>query len=85
MNKICKVRPSHSRCRTCMDTWEMLSGDVNQMPDCNKCFSTTEEYELILIGTGFWSGDYAMVQKNGKIAKVPLSRVYDIREKTGVQ
>lgn len=30
--------------------------------------------------TGFWSGDYAMVQKDGKITKVSLNRVYDVKE-----
>lgn len=32
------------------------------------------------IGTSFWSGDYAMVQKDGKIQKVSLKRIYDVRE-----
>lgn len=36
--------------------------------------------ELLQIGTSFWSGDYAMVQKDGKIQKVSLKRIYDVRE-----
>lgn len=45
---------------------------------CSACVATT--YELLQVGTGFWSGDYAMVQKDGKITKVSLNRVYDVKE-----
>jgi hypothetical protein len=40
---------------------------------CSACVATQ-------VGTEFWSGDYAMVQKDGKITKVSLSRVYDVKE-----
>lgn len=42
--------------------------------------ANADTYELLQIGTGFWSGDYAMVQKDGIITKVSLSRVYDVKE-----
>ena len=74
--KICKVRPDHSICSACMATQEMF--DV--VDDCSKCKLNTDTYELLQIGTGFWSGDYAMVQKDGVIQKVSLSRVYDVKE-----
>lgn len=74
--KICKVKPNITSCRVCMETQEMF-GVVD---DCSKCSSNTFEYELLQIGTGFWSGDYAMVQKDGIIKKVSLSRVYDVKE-----
>ncbi len=48
--------------------------------DCSKCKLNTDTYELLQIGTGFWSGDYAMVQKGGKITKVSLNRIYDVKE-----
>ena len=48
--------------------------------DCSKCKLNTDTYELLQVGTGFWSGDYAMVQKDGKITKVSLNRVYDVKE-----
>lgn len=77
MSKICRVRPERSTCSACVATQEMF--DV--VDDCSKCAYNTANYELLQIGTGFWSGDYAMVQRDGKIAKVSLSRVYDVREK----
>jgi hypothetical protein len=74
--KICKVRPDHSTCSACVATQEMF----NVVDDCSRCKLNTDTYELLRIGTGFWSGDYAMVQKGGKITKVSLNRVYDIKE-----
>lgn len=74
--KICKVKPDHSICSACMATQEMF--DV--VDDCSKCKLNTDTYEFLQIGTGFWSGDYAMVQKDGVIQKVSLSRVYDVKE-----
>ena len=74
--KICKVRPDHSTCSTCIATQEMF----NVVDDCGKCKLNTDTYELLQVGTGFWSGNYAMVQKGGKIMKVSLNRVYDVKE-----
>ncbi len=73
---MCKVKPSITSCRACMETQEMF-GVVD---DCSICLLNTAEYELLQIGTRFWSGDYAMVQRNGAIKKVSLSRVYDVKE-----
>ena len=74
--KICKVRPDYSTCSACVATQEMF----NVVDDCSRCKLNTDTYELLQIGTGFWSGDYAMVQKDGVIQKVSLSRVYDVKE-----
>lgn len=74
--KICKVRPDHSTCSACVATQEMF----NVVDDCSKCKLNTDTYELLQVGTGFLSGDYAMVQKDGKITKVSLNRVYNIKE-----
>ena len=63
--KICKVRPDHSTCSACVATQEMF----NVVDDCIKCKLNTDTYELLQVGTGFWSGDYAMVQKDGKLPK----------------
>ena len=52
----------------------------NVIDDCSRCKANADTYELLQIGTGFWSGDYAMVQKDGIITKVSLSRVYDVKE-----
>ncbi len=74
--KICKVRPDRSTCSACVATQEMF----NVVDDCGKCKLNTDTYELLQVGTGFLSGNYAMVQKGGKITKVSLSRVYDVKE-----
>lgn len=74
--KICKVRPDYSTCSACIATQEMF----NVVDDCSRCKLNIDTYELLQIGTGFWSGDYAMVQKDGKITKVSLNRVYDVKE-----
>ena len=71
--KICKVKPDHATCSACVETQQIF--DV--VDDCSKCKLNTEIYELLQIGTSFWSGDYAMVQKDGKIQKVSLKRIYD--------
>ena len=74
--KICKVRPDYSTCSACVAIQEMF----NAVDDCNRCKLNTDTYELLQIGTELWSGDYAMVQKDGVIQKVSLSRVYDVKE-----
>lgn len=74
--KICKVRPDRSTCSACLDTQEMF----NVVNDCSKCKLNTDTYELLQIGAGFLGVDYAMVQKDGKITKVSLSRIYDVKE-----
>lgn len=60
--KVCKVRPDYSICSQCLDISDM-SGII---PDCKTCKLNTDTYELLQIGTGFWSGDYAIVQKKWK-------------------
>ena len=74
--KICKVRPDYSTCSACVAIQEMF----DMVDDCSKCKLNTDTYELLQVGTGFWSGDYATVQKDGKITKVSLNRVYDVKE-----
>lgn len=74
--KICKVRPDRSTCSACLATQEMY----NVVDDCSKCKLNTDTYELLQIGAGFLGVDYAMVQKDGKIIKVSLSRIYDVKE-----
>ena len=76
MKKMCKVKPDRSICSACIETQSMF----NVVDDCKKCDLNKREYEIIQIGTNFWSGDYAMVQYDGEIEKVSLSRVYDIKE-----
>lgn len=76
MKNICKVKPDSSTCHACLET-QMIFDVVN---DCSKCELNTREYELLQLGTSFWSGDYAMVQYDGKIEKFSLDRISDIKE-----
>lgn len=77
--KVCKVKPDADTCMTCVDIepdwdWDMFS-------DCEKCPYATTDYELLSIGVGtMFRRDYAMILKDGKVQRVPLNRVYDIRE-----
>lgn len=75
-DRVCKIHPLYSECRNCLEI--QMEGEF--VSDCTKCARNTTEYELLGIGNGFW-GAYAMVQKDGKIEKVSLSRIYDVRHK----
>lgn len=77
--RICKVRPNRNQCCACLDN--QISNNV--VLDCQTCSLNTKTYELLQIGTGFWSGNYAMVQNDGKIEKVALNRIYDVKESKG--
>ena len=77
--KICKVYPTKSQCRMCVDTWELYSGDVSQMPDCKQCEFNTRDYKIVDFVNGLFC-TYALLECNGKLEKVLLSRLHDIRE-----
>lgn len=71
--KVCKVKPMSSACSACAD----LAYECGAVPNCRECHN--DEYELFETHHSFW-GDYALIIKKGKLEKVELSRVYDIRE-----
>lgn len=77
--KICKVYPTRSDCMMCADTWESFSSDVSQMPDCRTCCYNTQEYRLVDFVNGLFN-TYALLEYRGKIEKVSISRIHDIRE-----
>lgn len=76
--KICKIKPSNNTCCSCLD------GQIQHgvILDCKMCEHTITSYELLSVGTRLFSGDYAMVLANGKIKKVPLESVYDVKHVT---
>ena len=74
--KTCKVKPSISACRMCMDTPFTSSG----IPDCKSCHEFDPICELLSVGTSFWNGDYAMILRDGKIEKVSSDQIYDVKE-----
>lgn len=77
--KVCKIKPIHSVCSACVDM-AMSCGDV---PNCQQC-GDEKEYELFETHFSFWNS-YVVIIKNGKLEKVGMSRVYDIREKEGAE
>lgn len=71
--KVCKVKPDSSVCSGCYDTAIMFGGKIS-CKDCNK-----EEYELIETHCSLWTS-YAVIVKKGKLQKVPMDRIYDVRD-----
>lgn len=50
------------------------------MPDCNTCTYNTEEYEVLEFVSSLL-GSYAIVSCKGKVQRVSISRIKDLREK----
>lgn len=76
--KTCKLRPEVCVCRACMEEADMFGYDVN----CTVCSAFNRRYELLQVGvgTGFFGEDWALIIIDGGAKRVPLSRVYDIKE-----
>jgi hypothetical protein len=56
--------------------------DINdEMPKCSQCGYNTARYELVELVSGIFN-DYAFVQNDGRITKVPLENIYDVKEET---
>ena len=77
--KVCKVYPTRSDCSMCIDTWESYSGVFSQVPDCNTCSFNTTEYKILDFVSGLFC-TYALLECDGKLEKVLISRLHDIRE-----
>lgn len=77
--RVCKVSPPAGACSMCVDMWESLSGNVEEIPNCLECEYNTKEYEVIQILGGIF-GTYAILQKDGKLEKVGINRIHDLRE-----
>ena len=73
--RTCKIKPTAGECRMCADTTDYY----DQIPDCSKCGYKNKRYGLLEIVSGIFS-DYAFVQSNGKIYKVSIDRIFDIKE-----
>lgn len=74
--RICQVEPDRASCSACLETQEMF----NVVDDCSKCNLKNRIYELIDFGSSFWGGDYAIVQYDGMVTKVSISRLRYIKE-----
>lgn len=75
--KICKVKPSKKECEIC----KINAFHMEESVDCDKCQFSNNVYELVALGYNRSIGDWAMVyREDGKIERVKLDRVYDVRE-----
>lgn len=75
--KVCRIKPSISICLDC----EVIDPDWGLVCDCENCPREVGNYELLKIGVGtMFRRDYAMVLIDGKVKRVPLKDIYDIRE-----
>lgn len=76
---ICKVYPARSQCSMCIDTWELYSGIASEIPNCKECELNTREYKIVGYVNGLFY-TYALLECDGKLEKVLISRLHDIRE-----
>lgn len=75
MNKLCKVQPRN--CHICISADKNYELDIN----CDACEENNKVYELLTIGHNDSIGDWAMVVRDGRITRVDLSRVWDVKSK----
>ena len=76
--KVCKIMPDAFTCRACSDVAETCGA----VPSCHSCHE--EEFELLEMVHSFW-GSSVVVIRNGNLEKVPMYRIYDVREKGGAE
>lgn len=76
MKRICRVKPSKNTCYACVDMQE----SCNVVKDCGTCGYHKRIYEIVDFIHGLFASTYALVLWDGKIEKVPINRLYDIRE-----
>lgn len=75
--KVCKVNPKATTCRKCLGMAVSYDTDVN----CEVCEEKNKEYELLQFACDIDGNDYAFILREGKISKVKLHRVFDVKEK----
>ena len=72
----CKVKPSVGKCKECEDIAECCG----MISNCSDCCHLRKTYRLINTGHSFWTGDYAIIESEGKLCRVSMYRVFDVRE-----
>ena len=75
--KICKVKPDYNTCCSCIDDQEMK---LIANKDCQECLAKNPEHEILQIVTTIFGKVFALVIIDGKIEKLPIDRLYDVRE-----
>ena len=70
--RTCKVRAPRGRCAKCRQEAARSGSAVK----CCECAFNRVRYELLeIVG----EAEHALVKRGGKIIKVPLSEVYDVK------
>ena len=74
--KVCKVKPDTNTCCGCVDNqiWD------KENKSCQECKAKQPEHEILKIFTTFFGKVYALVIIDEKIKKLPIDRLYDVRE-----
>ena len=75
--KTCKLRPSASECRRCIDIEETLNCTVM----CQRCRYNTKRYEILGFEKGVFAV-YALINMDGCVKAVNIDRIHDLREDT---
>ena len=75
--KICKIQPDYNICCGCIDDQVKLG----LIYDCKMCaYAYDKWYQLLGFGKTIFGKRYAKIIMGDRIDKVPLNRIFDIKE-----
>lgn len=74
--KVCRVRPDDNACYCCID--EQI--DAGIIKNCKDCPEDPYEYQILQLGVTLLGKPYVLVLYDGKIKKVHIDRLYNVRE-----
>lgn len=74
--KVCKVKPLKNDCYCCVD--DQVHDGIKI--SCDECLSKQPECEIISIYPTFFGKVYALVLVGGEIKKLPIERLYEVKE-----
>lgn len=75
--KVCKIKPTTNDCCCCRED-QLKKYIVDQ--ECKECLSKRPDCEILQIVTTIFGKVFALVLVDGKIEKLPIERLYDVRE-----
>lgn len=74
---ICKIRPDYNNCCSCIDKQVRIG--VNYK--CEECaYTSSTWFQLIKVKKSFLGKTYGIVLRYNHIEKIPLRRIFDVRE-----
>lgn len=75
--KVCKVKPDYNFCCSCVDDQERK---IIPKKGCKECLADKPEHEILQIVTTIFGKVFALVIIDEKIEKIPIDRLYGVRE-----